>query len=115
MGTGLAIILVSLDVISVEESAFNASKWVVGVCGFIFFLAGVMIFLEEKAKYTNLVGGILVLSIGIVGGWIAMFGNSDAFSGGLVIWVARGIFGFGALICLFGGLFIMKRHFKTGK
>ncbi|MGN8225209.1 hypothetical protein [Gracilimonas sp. BCB1] len=106
MGTGISIILISMEVIVVDDAAVNAPLWVIGICGAIFFLAGLLIFLGEKSKYNNLLAVFLVAGMGAVGSWVALFGTDSSFSGGIPflspefnISLARLLFGFGGLIC----------------
>lgn len=95
-----------MEVIVVDDAAVNAPLWVIGICGAIFFLAGLLIFLGEKSKYNNLLAVFLVAGMGAVGSWVALFGTDSSFSGGIPflspefnISLARLLFGFGGLIC----------------
>lgn len=106
MGTGISIILISLEVILVDDAAINAPLWVIGICGLVFFLAGLLIFLGEKSKYNNLLAGLLIAGMGAVGSWVALFGTDSGFAGGIPflspefnVSLARLLFGFGGLIC----------------
>ncbi len=118
MGTGIGIILISLEVILVDEAAVNAPLWIIGICGVIFFLAGLLIFLGEESKYNNLLAGLLVAGMGAIGSWVALFGTDSGFSGGVPflsaefnISLARLLFGFGGLICFLIAGYALKQQF----
>ncbi len=117
--TGLPFILISLEIISVDESTVHAPLWVIGLCGCIFSLAGIMIVLGEHSKWNNLLAAILILSMGSVGAWVALFGASENFSGGIALLsdsantsLARWMFGAGALICFIIALYAIRVHFR---
>ena len=121
-GTGLLIILASIDIISIDEAGLNATRWVLGLCGFVFALAGIMIYLGNKSKWNHLLAAVLVFAMGSIGGWVAFFGAGDKFSGGTSLLsadsnssLARIMFGFGALICFLISLYGVKMHFKERK
>lgn len=118
MGTGIGIILISFEVILVDDSAVNAPLWVIGICGLVFFLAGVMIFLGEKSQYNNLLAAILIAAMGTIGSWVAFFGTGDGFSGGIPflsadsnLSLARLMFGFGGLVCFLIAGYALKQQF----
>ena len=104
--TGVAIIFAALDIIPIDEANLHTPRWVLALCGAVFSLAGLMIFLGEHSKWNNLLAGILILSMGSIGGWIAFFGANGNFSGGIALLseesntsLARWVFGFGAIVC----------------
>ncbi|MEP1306490.1 MAG: hypothetical protein ABJK11_00495 [Balneola sp.] len=117
--TGLPFILISLEALPIDEATIHAPKWVIGICGFIFSLSGVMVLLGEKSPVNNLLGGVLVLSFGLVGGWVALFGDASGFSGGLGILtndqnvaIARFVFGSGAVLCFAIAFYAIKLQFR---
>jgi hypothetical protein len=85
-------------------------------------MAGVMVLLGEKSPINNLLGGLLVLSFAVVGGWIAFFGDADQFSGGIPLLtesnnviIARILFGSGSLVCFLVAIYAFKLQFKPKK
>ncbi|HBX64646.1 MAG: hypothetical protein CL670_01805 [Balneola sp.] len=118
-GTGLAIILASAEIIPMDEAGLNAPRWVLGLCGFVFALTGVMIFMGDNKKWNNLFAAILIFAMASIGGWVALFGDGANFSGGVSslshssnISLARIVFGSGAIICFLIGLYALKMHFR---
>jgi hypothetical protein len=118
-GTGLAIILASADIIPLDEDGLHAPRWVLGLSGVVFALAGIMIYIDDNPKWNNLLAAILIFAMASIGGWIALFGDGANFSGGVAllsdssnISLARIVFGFGATICYLIGLYALKMHFK---
>ena len=106
-GAGVLIILLGLGIIPSDESDMNAHPAIVQLCGVMFLWTGIMIFTGGKSKYNDFLGGMLVLMMGIVAGYVAFFGTDDGMSGGLGflsrslnLILARGVFGFGSLICI---------------
>lgn len=121
-GTGMAIILASADVIPMDEAGLNAPRWVLGLCGFVFALAGVLIFIGDRSKWNHLLAAILVFAMGSIGAWVALFGDAANFSGGISllsegtnISLARIVFGFGALVCFLICIYGLNMHFKEEK
>lgn len=49
-GAGALVMLVAADVIHADPSSFHAPRWVVGMAGFLFFLAGLWILFLGFAK-----------------------------------------------------------------
>ena len=118
IGSGIGIILISMGVIPIEESSLNAPLWIVGISGFVFLMAGVMILLGEKSPYINLLAAILIAAMGTIGGWVALFGAGSGFSGGAPflstdsnLSLARLMFGFGGIICFLIAGYALKQHF----
>ncbi|WP_428235386.1 hypothetical protein [Gracilimonas sp.] len=118
MGTGVGIVLISFEVILVDDSSVNAPLWVIGICGLIFFLTGVLIYLGEKSRYNNLLAAIMVAAMGTVGSWVALFGADSGFSGGIPLLsadfnlsLARLLFGFGGFLCFLIAGYALKQQF----
>ena len=121
-GAGAVVISISAGLLPVEESLFNAPKWIVALSGFVFMVAGIMMILGEKSGFNNLLAAALLVAMGTIGGWVALFGAGDSFSGGLPfapdsanISLARTMFGFGALICYLMSVYAARLHFKKIK
>lgn len=103
---GLFFALMGLGLSPIELQESEAPGWVVSISGLIFFLAGVMVLIGEKAKNINLYASILIGLMGTVGAWIALFGDDENISGGFSFvsaetnyMFARILFGLGAIIC----------------
>ncbi|MEP1152347.1 MAG: hypothetical protein ABJH08_11520 [Balneola sp.] len=115
---GLPFIGMAFGIFQADESTIHAPLWVIGLCGFVFSLAGIMILLGEKSPVNNLLGGLLVLSFALIGGWVALFGDSAQFSGGSSIlsdssnvMLARILFGSGALMCFAITIYAIRQYF----
>ncbi len=116
---GLPFIGISFGIVPIDESTVHAPMWVIGLCGLVFSLAGIMILLGEKSPINNFLGGLLVLSFALIGGWIALFGDSAQFSGGtpllsdsINVTIARILFGSGSLMCFAIFAYAMKLQFR---
>lgn len=106
-GAGILIILLGLGIIPSDDSEMNAHPVIIQLCGVMFLWTGIMIFTGGNSKYNDFLGGMLVLMMGIVAGYVAFFGTDEGMSGGLGflprsanLILARGVFGFGSLICI---------------
>lgn len=116
---GLTVIALSLNLLPVVDSVFGAPKWIVGIAGSIFAIAGLIMLLGEKSKINNLLAGCLLAGLGLIGGWVGLFGSDEGFSGGLPflpetvnISLARSIFGMGALICFLLAAYAFKLQYE---
>lgn len=120
--TGLPFIGMAFGIVQADESTVHAPLWVIGLCGLVFSLAGIMVLIGEKSPINNLLGGILVLSFALIGGWVALFGDSAQFSGGTPILsdsqnviVSRILFGSGSLMCFAIAIYAFRLQFKSNK
>ena len=103
---GVAVLLVAAGVVAVDPTTVHAPRWVLGACGAVFALGGLAVIVPEGSPVGSAAAGTLVLAFGLVGGWVALFGEAEGFSGGLAfvpravnVAIARGLFGAGALLC----------------
>lgn len=91
---GAVLILMAMDIITVDESRFNAPRWVAGLAGMVFFAGGAVVGLQDpsmemyfetkwyKFLHSSLITVILTVFI-IVGNWIPFGPGARAFSGAL--------------------------------
>lgn len=121
-GTGLFIILVAIDIIPIDENDLNAPRWVLGMCGFVTSLAGIMVITGQSSKWNNLLAAVLIISMGTIGVWVALFSASENFSGGIPmlsetanISLSRWVFGIGAVICFAIAGYALKLFYKSNK
>lgn len=115
IGSGLAVIAIATDLLPTDDANFGAPRWLIGIAGSIFVIAGLMILLGEKSNINNFLAGCLLTGMGLVGGWVGIFGSDQGFSGGIPfvpetvnISIARGIFGIGSLFCLLMAAYAFK-------
>lgn len=117
---GVFIVLLSLGVISTDEADKHAPDWVIGACGAIFLITGIMIKTGDRGRRSDFLGGFLLLAFGLVGGWVAVFGSGEHMSGGFAfasqdsnITLARLVFGLGSLICFSVSAYAFRRFFRS--
>ncbi|NET33660.1 MAG: hypothetical protein F6K19_16815 [Cyanothece sp. SIO1E1] len=117
---GVCIFLIGIGLFPVELQPGDAPGWVVAICGAIFALAGVMIFIGDKSN--NFLAGVLIAMMGSVGGWVALFGDATNVSGGfsfvseeMNFTLARIFFGIGALVCFAISVHAFRLHFRKRK
>ena len=129
---GLAILLVALRIIPIDEAKFHAPHWVVGAAGLAFFLAGLAILTgpppgaPEAARTT---WRTFLLGLGIVGAlaavfnWVAFGPGPRSFSGGISIpfvsvsgpsseWSGRVAFGAAAVLIDAFALWVIVRGLR---
>jgi hypothetical protein len=101
------------------EMADNTPRWVGGLAGFIFVLAGVMIFLRNHSRALDLAAAIILAAFALMAAWVAVYG-AEGMSGGIPFFshdsnisIGRVLFGFGAVLCLFGVVYAMRRFFGS--
>ncbi|NGP75713.1 hypothetical protein G3570_03660 [Balneolaceae bacterium YR4-1] len=118
-GLGLAVIALALGLLPLDGSNLNAPKWIIGMSGAVFVIGGLMMLSGEDTRFNNMMAALLLTGLGLIGGWIGIFGADEDFSGGLSflpeavnISLARGLFGIGALICLLLAAYAFKKQFE---
>lgn len=116
---GLAVIALALGILPLDGSHWNAPKWIVGLSGAVFVIVGLMMLSGEESRINDMMAALLLTGLGLIGGWIGIFGADEGFSGGLSflpeavnISLARGLFGTGALICLLLAAYAFKKQFE---
>ena len=107
LAAGTGIMGMGLGVIPVDPATVHAPMWVLAVCGLVFVLGGVAVVGARWSRVREAAGIGIVLAMGLIGGWVALFGDSDGFSGGVPfvspeanVVIARVVFGLGAGMCL---------------
>lgn len=103
---GVMIYLVGFGILPTEEGSVHAPPWVVVVCGGIFVLAGLGVFVQGRPLLLSLIGNSIIAALAAIGAWVALAGSDGGFSGGLPlvpdelnVKVARGMFALGACVC----------------
>ncbi|MDX1585883.1 MAG: hypothetical protein R3222_04030 [Balneolaceae bacterium] len=116
---GLAVIALALGLLPVEQSQFGAPRWIMGMAGGIFVMAGLMMVWGEGSSWNNLLAALLLTMMGLVGGWVGFFGTDEGFSGGFPflpdavnISIGRGLFGIGALTCFLMAAYAFRLQFE---
>lgn len=116
---GVFIVLVAFDIVESEPGSKHAPDWVIGACGFVFFIAGLMVMIGEKSRFNDLMAAVLCVAFGAVAAWASLFGSDDGFSGGLPfvsyetnVKIARVVFGCSALVCFAISAWAMKRFLR---
>jgi hypothetical protein len=90
----------------VDAGAVAAPTWILALCGAVFLLAGVMIFLMHRSRVNDALAAAICLCFSVIGGWAALSGADGNFSGGLPFLtpeqnrlLGRIVFGLGSLAC----------------
>ncbi len=82
LATGAGIAALAAGIIPSDESNFHAPHWVVGACGFVFMLAGVMILVPASApRLQSFLGAVFLSVFAAVPAWVAFGPGPRAFSG----------------------------------
>ena len=115
-GVGVFLILLALDYFPGMSGQKQAPDIIVGLCGFVFLLAGCMAAIGQGSRWNELLAAVLCLSFGAVAVWASLFSDGDGFSGGVPflsresnVSLARGVFGFSALVCFAISYWALRR------
>lgn len=107
---------IACDLVPYDPANVHAPMWVVFLCGFAFVLSGLTILLGHHPKVNQLLAAILLISMGSIGAWIAVFAPPDGFLGGipflpdvLNVSLARWGFGGGALVLYVWAAYTIRR------
>jgi hypothetical protein len=107
LGSGLFIAALSVNMVPIDESSLHVPRWVLALVSIIFSSTGFLVVLGQNSRGRHLFTGIILFAMSVIGVWIALFGSSEEFYGGLSILprnvnvaMARILFGFFAMITL---------------
>src|SRR3954469_19656695 len=80
--TGAGIIALATGIIPLDESAFQAPRWVIGACGGVFLIAGLMIRLPAgMPRLQQFLGAVFISVFATIPAWVAFGGGLREFSG----------------------------------
>jgi hypothetical protein len=116
---GLYPLAIATGVLTVDSADIHAPMWIIFLCGVVFIIAGAMMLVGHDSRINDLFASILLLIMGLVGAWVALFGPADAFSGGIPflpteynIVIARWLFGSGAVVVFAFFVYALHRLFR---
>lgn len=108
---GLALLAAGLGLIAPDSSSHDESRFFALDIGILFTACGVLIaqWVATGSRTYYALGGVVITSMAVMFGWIALYGNAAGFSGGVGIggasvWssgsvsLARIAFGIGAIV-----------------
>jgi hypothetical protein len=104
---GSFVILVATGVIASDEAAFHAPRWVVGLCGALFVLGGLVGVTARYRVLRRILVILLLAAFFLVAVWAAIFTKPETWSAGLPLLsrrtnglIAKTLVGFGAVLLL---------------
>ena len=117
MLSGALPIGMAFSVTPLEPGSPPSPSHAVFLAGLLFWFAAISIlFGGTRPRFNSLLAAILFALLAVVGGWVSMFGTSDAFDSGVPIashatneWISRVMFGCGAIICVLCSIYALKR------
>lgn len=114
---GGLLILVALGIIATSSGQRHAPDFIIALSGLAFIIAGCMIFVGRQSRFNDLLAAVLCLLFGATGAWVAVYGPSEGFSGGIPlvsneanVRLARWVFGLGSLACFAISGWAFKRY-----
>ena len=117
---GIFLSLEGLEIINIGTNENNAPGPILILVGFSFILAGVMIIFGKRRKLNNFLASLLTAIMGIIGGWISLYGDSSNFSGnGMLVShitklpLERIMFGFSSLLCFLVSVYAFWLFLKS--
>lgn len=106
LGLGAFILSIALADLPADLAEAEPERWVVGLFGGVFLAAGAVIIGHRWPIVRRVSLTALLLGMGSVAAWAALFAPAGGISGGipflpdgLNVGIARGLAGFGALAC----------------
>lgn len=119
MVIGLVIGAIGCGLIPSDPKSFYAPRWVVGLCGLVFFAGGFRVQTLHRPEISRWSLLVLVGCFAAIGLWVGLYGEAGAFGGGSShlsaegnVSVARWIFtGAGGCCALLFA--VMVYNFKT--
>lgn len=82
MVIGLAIAAVAVGLIPAPPESFKAPRWVLGLCGLIFFAGGFRVQTLHRPDISRWSLLVLVGCFAAVGLWVGLYGEAAEFGGG---------------------------------
>jgi hypothetical protein len=113
---GIYPLAISLGLLQVDDAHIRVPMWVLALIGAVVLVAGLMILMVNHSRTTDLLASVTCLLLGVIGAWVALFGASEGFAGGIPLLsqemnseIARWVFGCGALLCFSISLYAFRR------
>ncbi|UCG49278.1 MAG: hypothetical protein JSU94_05735 [Phycisphaerales bacterium] len=104
---GLFVILVATGVIGSDEAAFRAPRWVIGLCGALFVVAGLVGVTARYRMLRRILVVVLLAALFVVAAWACVFTKAESWTVGLPFLsrranglIAKTLAGFGAVVLL---------------
>lgn len=117
---GIFMVLEGSGITSIGTGDNNAPGPILILAGLIFVLAGIMIICGKKTKLNNFLAALMTAVMGIIGGWVSLYGDTSNFSGnGILIFhitdlpLERIMFGFGSLLCFLVSAYAFNLFLKN--
>ena len=116
---GLYLLAISFRLLETDSASTHAPMWIIGLIGIVFMVAGCMILLRKHNRLLDVLAAIICFSFAVVGIWVSLFSPSEGFSGGIPfvsesinIFLARGVFGLGAIVTSLMCLYAIRRALR---
>ncbi|MEM1043859.1 MAG: hypothetical protein AAGI91_14675 [Bacteroidota bacterium] len=120
LGCGLFLLLVATGALAAEPEAFQAPRWVLGLCGVVFAACGGALIGPRWPVVRVLSLSALLLALAGVAAWAALLAPAEGWTGGFPFvppWVnvavARGLAGFGSLLSLWMLVYGWRTGFRS--
>lgn len=101
------------------EKTEGTPDFIIALVGFSFLLASIMILVGKKERLNNFLASILIFIMGLMSGWVSLFGKSSNFSGDGALLslitdlpVDRIMFGFGSIMSFVVSIIAFRMFLK---
>lgn len=116
---GIFYLLEGLSLTHFGEKAEGTPDFIIALVGFIFLLASIMILVGKKERLNNFLASILTSIMGLMFGWVSLFGKESNFSGNGVLLslitdlpIGRIMFGFGSVMSFVVSIIAFRMFLK---
>ena len=119
MVAGMLPLSVAVGILEPQEGTVHAPMWVLGLCGLVFVTGGFILVLGQNSGLKDLLAAVICFGFGSVGLWVALYGSSEGFSGGIPLIpdeinlkIARWVFGIFSVISYTISAYAVLRFFR---
>ena len=116
---GIYYLLEGLDITHFGDMENDTPRFMLVFVGFIFLLVSIMVQVGKKERLNNFLASVLTFVMGLMFGWVSLFGKESGFSGNGVLIsyitnlpVGRIMFGMGSIVSFIIAIIAFRMFLK---
>ena len=117
---GIFYLLEGLDITHYGEMENDTPRLMLVFVGFIFLLVSIMVQVGKKKRLNNFLASVVIFVMGLMFGWVSLFGKESGFSGNGVFLsyitdlpVGRIMFGVGSIVSFIIAIVAFRMFLKA--